>query len=139
MEEKLAVTETELNELLASTPFTRQLGLRLVSVADGECRLWAPFRPEYERPGGIVSGQVFMTAADVALWLAIKTRLGLHDGSVTADMSTVFLGAARREDIWCTATVLKWGNRLIVGTAECSNENGQRLTHHTISYARGGP
>lgn len=134
----MAVSVDELQRLLDETPFTRQLGLRVASLADGECTLEAPFREEFERPGGVVSGQVFMTIADVAVWLAIKTRLGLEDGSLTADMSTVFLSAAQREPIRCTATILKWGQRLLVGVAECRNEAGQRLTHHTISYARRG-
>ena len=131
-----AASIDELQRLLDETPFTRRLGLRVVGLDDGECTLEAPFREDSERPGGVVSGQVFMTAADVAMWLAIKTRLGLEDGSVTADMSTVFLSAARQESIHCTANVLKWGRRLVVGVAECCNQAGQRLTHHTISYAR---
>lgn len=137
MIDELAVSIDDLQRLLDETAFTQQLGLRVASLADGECTLEAPFREEFERPGGVVSGQVFMTTADVAMWLAIKTRLGLEDSSVTADMSTVFLSAARRETIRCTASVLKWGKRLVVGIAECRNEAGQRLTHHTLSYARG--
>ncbi len=127
--------QAALQALLDATPFTRNMGLRVVALEDGECTVEAPFREEFERPGGIVSGQVLMTAADVAMWLAIKTRHGLDDASVTADMSTVFLSSARRETVRCTATVLKWGNRLIVGTAECRGQAGQRLAHHTITYA----
>ena len=137
MSDTLAVGVGEAQRLLDETPFTRQLGLRVTELGDGECALEAPFQAAFERPGGLVSGQVFMAAADVAMWLAIKTRLGLADGSVTADMSTVFLGTARHETIHCAASILKWGRRLIVGTAECRNQAGLRLTHHTITYARG--
>ena len=38
------------------------------SFASGECTLDMPFQEAIERPGGIVSGSVFMTAADVAKW-----------------------------------------------------------------------
>ena len=77
MIDELAVSIDELQRLLDETAFTRQLGLRVAGLADGECTLEAPFREEFERPGGVVSGQVFMTTADVAMWLAIKTRLTL--------------------------------------------------------------
>ena len=56
-----------------------------------------------------VSGQVFMAAADVAMWLAIKTCLGLSDASVTSQMTTSFLAPAKKADFLCTATVLKLG------------------------------
>src|SRR5258706_16188403 len=95
-----------------------------------------PFRRRLSAPGGIVSGQVFMAAADVAMWLAIKTRLGMADASVTAEMKTNFLGGAKREGFRCTAKVLKLGRRLIYGVAECVDSNDRLLTHHTVTYIR---
>ena len=99
-------TLEELQTLLDEVAFTRNLGLVVRSAAYGECRLAAPFRREFERPGRIVSGQVFMAVADVAVWLAIKTKLGLRDGSVTLEMKTNFLPAARAEDFECRARIL---------------------------------
>jgi uncharacterized protein (TIGR00369 family) len=132
----LAVTEPELRELLRQVSFTRQYGFTLHSCADGECAIVVPFQKDFERPGGVVSGQVYMAAADVAMWLAIMTRLGKSDGSVTAEMKTNFLSGAREEDILCHAKILKLGRRLIYGLAECTNLAGKLLTHHTITYIR---
>ena len=72
----LAVTERELHALLSEVAFTRQYGFRLHAIGDGECTLEVPFQELFERPGARVSGQVFMAAADVAMWLAVMTRLG---------------------------------------------------------------
>jgi acyl-coenzyme A thioesterase PaaI-like protein len=130
-----AVTLDELNLLLAAHEFTRQPGFTATRLGDGECELTAPYSPEYDRPGGIVSGQLYMHAADVAFWLAIKTRLGLEDGSVTSGMTTAFLGSAQREGFSCRARLLRLGQRLIYGEAECS-AGGRLLTHHTLTYAR---
>ncbi|HTW67151.1 MAG TPA: PaaI family thioesterase [Bryobacteraceae bacterium] len=131
-----AVDEAELAQLLATAPFARIYGFTLTSIGDGQCTITVPFQDLFERPGGIVSGAVFMAAADVAMWLAIKTLLGLADGSVTAEMKTSFLSGAKREDITCTARVLKCGRRLIYGVAECNNTRGTLLTHHTLTYIR---
>src|SRR5215510_1607031 len=132
----LAVTETELRRILEEVAFTRSYGFRLQAIDDGLCTLEVPFQAAFERPGGIVSGQVFMAAADVAMWLAIMTRLGPADGSVTAGMTTAFLGAARREPFRCTARLLKLGHRLIYGTAESLTDGGRLLAHHSLTYAR---
>jgi uncharacterized protein (TIGR00369 family) len=132
----LACSEQELERLLTEVPFTRSYGFMLHGIADGQCSIDVPFQATFERPGGIVSGQVFMAAADVAMWLAIKTRLGLADASVTAEMKTNFLGGARREGFRCTAKVLKFGRRLIYGVAECVDGSGRLLAHHTVTYIR---
>lgn len=153
----LSVSIRDLNALLDAHEFTRRHGLRVVAVGDGECELEVPYRPENDRPilrgaspleaaapgdpghrhppGGVVSGHVYMHAADVAFWLAIKTRLGLDDASVTSSMTTAFLGSARREPLQCRARVLKLGRRLVYGTADCFARE-RPMTHHTLTYAR---
>ena len=132
----LAVTQAELQRVLDEVPFTRAYGFRVHAIASGQCTLDVPFQPLFERPGGIVGGQVFMAAADVAMWLAIMTRLGADDGSVTASMTSAFLDAARHEPFRCTARVVKLGRRLVYGVAKSVSGEGRLLTHHSLTYAR---
>ncbi len=119
--------------------FTKNFGFVLYKIGDGQCSIDVAFQEAFERPGGIVSGQVFMAAADVAMWLAIKTKLGLADSSVTVEMKTNFLAGAKKAGFRCTAKLLKVGRRLIYGVAECVDKNGKLLTHHTITYIRAEP
>jgi uncharacterized protein (TIGR00369 family) len=132
----LAVTEQELNQLLLETPFTKTYGFKIHKVGEGLCTLQVPFQSIFERPDKIISGPVFMAAADVAMWLAIMTKLGRIQGLVTVEMKTSFLHAAKQEDFFCTAKILKLGKRLIYGVAECLNKDGKLLTHHTLTYIR---
>ena len=132
----LACNEPQLEQLLRDVAFTREFGFTLHSIADGQCTIDVPFRAAFERPGGIVSGQVFMAAADVAMWLAIKTKLGIGDGSVIVEMKTNLLGSARKHSFRCAARVLKLGRQLIYGSAEYLAEEGKLLTHHTLTYIR---
>ena len=136
MHTPLAVTEHELQQLLFDVAFTRNYGFRLSTIAEGACTLHVPFQGAFERPGGLISGQVFMAAADVAMWLAIMTKLGTTDQSVTVELTTAFLYGSRHEDFHCTAKILKMGKRLIYGVAECVSSTGRLLTHHTITYVR---
>jgi acyl-coenzyme A thioesterase PaaI-like protein len=134
----MAVCRSDLRKLLSEQPFISGYGFRLQSIAAGECILTVPFQPAFERPGGIVSGLVFMAAADVAMWLAIKTLLGRDDGCVTAEMKTSFLSAAKQQDFRCRARILKLGKRLVYGVAECISLDRKLLTHHTLTYIRPG-
>jgi len=134
----LAATESELRQRLSEIALADFYGFQLQSFSDGECTITVPFQKAFERPGGIVAGQIFMAAADIAMWLAILTRLGSADASVTAEMKTNFLSGARQEDFVCRAKVLKLGRRLVYGVAECTNQAGKLLTHHTVTYIRPG-
>ena len=126
----------ELQALLKRARFVSGYGFRLVAVSDEECTIAMPFRRAMERPGGTVNGPAFMTAADCAMWMAIKRHLGMHHDAVTYELNTAFLNAARRETVYCTARILKLGKRMIYGTAECHDGKGRLFTHHTVTYSR---
>jgi acyl-coenzyme A thioesterase PaaI-like protein len=117
--------------------FTRAYSFEVREAADGSCTIAVPFLPHFIRPGGILSGQVLITAADVAMWLAIKTLRGIDDPSVTAQMETTFLRPAR-EAFLCRATVLDIGPRRAFGIADCRSRVGELLAHHTMTYVRPG-
>jgi uncharacterized protein (TIGR00369 family) len=126
----------ELQRMLDANEFTAAYGFQVVSVGGGEATIRVPFMKRWERPGGIVSGQVYMNAADCAMWLAI---LGNHGGgpiTVTTELNTSFIAPAKEEDITCTARILRNGRRLIHGLADCYGADGRLLSHHMLTYAR---
>ena len=131
----LATSRQELERWLAGAAFNAYYQFRVREISIGECTIEVPFRVEFERPGGTISGPVFMAAADVAIWFAVATRLGSDGMLVTVDLKTTFLRAARREPFTCTARVLKIGRRLVYSVAECVSGDGILLTHHTGLYA----
>ncbi len=131
-----AITKLEINQILRDAPFLQMYDFRLHALGDGECALHVPYQPAFDRPDGIVNGPLLMAAADCAMWFAIMTRLGKSLGTVTVEMKTSFLRAARQEDFRCTARVLKLGRRLVYGVAECANLRGELLAHHTLTYMR---
>jgi acyl-coenzyme A thioesterase PaaI-like protein len=128
------VTTEDLQRVIDDSAFAKSYQFVVKSIAEGSCTIFVPFLPHFERPGGIVSGQVYITAADVAMWLAIKTVRGIDDPSVTASMATQFLKSSQREPFLCTATVMTWSRRTMFGTAECLSASGDRLAFHTLTY-----
>ena len=130
----LSPSVAELNTLLAGAAFLDAYGFTVQACAPGECSLRVPFSEHFERPGGVVSGLAIMGAADVAMWLAIMTRRGMEEIWVTSDMKTAFLRSGRREDLLCTARILKLGNRTAYGTAETLGGSSGLLAHHVLTY-----
>jgi uncharacterized protein (TIGR00369 family) len=132
----MKVTRTVLQKLLDKSKFVRQYGFRVKRVGGDSCTLELPHRALLERPGGIINGPALMAAADCAMWMAIKARLGIEYDALTSELNTAFLAPAKGEHVYCTARILKLGRRRIYGTAECHAKNGKLFSHHTVTYVR---
>jgi uncharacterized protein (TIGR00369 family) len=126
----------QLQALVDRARFLRAYGFRVVSVGKDQCMLELPHRAELERPGGIINGPALMAAADCAMWLAIKARLGVEEDALTSELNTAFLAPAKGEHVYCTARILKLGRRRIYGVAECHGKKGNLFSHHTVTYVR---
>ena len=133
----MTISVEELNAMVRSAPFLQHYGFHVTAAGKGTCTVHFACDKSWLRPDGIVSGPVFMAAADVAMWAAIITELGrTAAAAVTVEMKTNFVSAAKNEDLWCTATVRKIGGRVIFGTAECVARDGRLLAHHSLTYLR---
>ncbi len=125
-----------LQEELDQMDFVRFYGLQIQTLEPNRCVTKIAYQKQLERPGGIVAGPAFLLAADVTFWLALVGELGVETPLVTANLQSAFLNPCREQDIWCEAKIIKFGRRLIYGSAECRNDRGDLFTHHTVTYAR---
>jgi uncharacterized protein (TIGR00369 family) len=129
-------TKAGLQRVLDKSRFIRQYGFRVARVGRDSCTLELPHNARLERPGGIMNGPALMAAADCAMWMAIKAKLGMEFDALTSELNTAFLAPAKGEHVYCTARILKLGRRRIYGTAECHAKNGKLFSHHTVTYVR---
>ena len=127
-------TKNDLQKLLNRSRFIRHYGFRVIRSGEDACVIELPHKPLLERPGGIINGPAPMAAADCAMWLAIKARIGMDKDALTSELNTAFLSPAKGGHVYCTAKILKFGRRSIYGTAECHSKAGQVFSHHTVTY-----
>ena len=132
----MKATKAQLQKLLNASRFIRHYGFRVVRSSEESCVIELPHKPLLERPGGIINGPALMAAADCAMWLAIKTRLGIEKDALTSELNTAFLAPAKGGHVYCTARILKFGRRRIYGTAACHAKDGRLFSHHTVTYVR---
>ena len=82
------------------------------SLGDGEAVLSHPVGQDEIRPGGTVSGPVLMELADVALYVALFTRIGIVPLAVTTNLTTNFLRKPPHGDVLVECRLLKLRARL---------------------------
>ena len=102
----------------------------------GRARVRLGFDPGQLRPGGTISGPTIFTVADLALYAATLSVIGLVPLAVTTDTTIHFLRRPKPADLLCEARVIKAGKRMIV--AECSvlsDGEDDPVAHVVGSYA----
>lgn len=100
-----------------ATEFPQVAGTFLVdAVTDAGVDLRLVVGQDHLRPGGTVSGPTLFGLADVAVYLAILSRIGPAALTVTTSASIDFLRKpAAGRDLVARARLLKLGRRLAVG------------------------
>jgi len=117
-------------------PMVGQLGLVVESIGDGTARVRCPFRDDFLRPGGTISGPVMMTMADYAMYAAVLSRIGMVELAVTTNLNINFLRRPRPGDVLAEAKLLKLGQRLAVGEIALHVDNEEDLVAHvTATYS----
>ncbi|OAN48068.1 hypothetical protein A6A04_04740 [Paramagnetospirillum marisnigri] len=132
-----AITAEAFNALLVEKlPMGVALGIRAETIGKGSARLIMPFGPHLTRPVDVVCGPALMTLADVALYAAVLSAIGLQEMAVTSNLNISFLRKAERCDIVAEASLLKQGRRLAMGAVELINaETDELVSHVTATYA----
>jgi uncharacterized protein (TIGR00369 family) len=89
------------------------------------------------RPGGTVSGPNIFALADVAIYLAILSRIGLVGHAVTTSAHVNFMRKpAAHTDLIATARLLKLGRNLAVGDVLiCAEGSSDTVAHASMTYA----
>jgi uncharacterized protein (TIGR00369 family) len=132
-----AISAEAFNALLnEKLPMGVALGIRAEAIGKNTARLIMPFGPHLTRPVDVVCGPALMTLADVALYAAVLSAIGLQEMAVTSNLNISFLRKAERCDIIAEATLLKLGRRLAMGAVEMIAAGTDDLVAHvTATYA----
>src|SRR4051812_17514115 len=130
----MRVTRAQLRRVLDKSRFIRHYGFRVVRANEEACTIELPHRPLLERPGGIINGPALMAAADCAMWLAIKAKLGGDGDALTSGLNTAFLAPAKGGHGYCTARILKFGKRRLYGGGGRRGPAGGACSPHTLTY-----
>ena len=132
------VTVEQINNFIANElRFTSAMGITCEDLGVDYGVVRFRFDERWTRPGGVVAGPVLMALADLAVYVAVFTRLGIVPMAVTSELKTNFLRPAIGDDLLATSRLLKLGRRLAYASVEVVEaKNRDRLiAHATSTYA----
>lgn len=138
MEEKQLSVES-VQALIERGPFHQWLGLKVLSVGEGEIEIRATWREEWVvnpqgryTHGGILAALIDLTAD----WALVSTT---GRGVPTIDMRVDYHRAAMPGDLTARGKVVKAGRQFSVGEASVFDAEGQLLASGRGVYATAPP
>ncbi len=132
MTSSLKMTSAAMVEFLEKE-FPQYVG-EVCEVENDYSLLRQPINETHLRPGGTVSGPTLMTLADVALYVAILSKIGPVALAVTTDFTIHFLNKPRSDRaIMAKASLLKQGRRLVIGEVELYSEGEAECVAHVVA------
>jgi uncharacterized protein (TIGR00369 family) len=130
------VTIAELERFLAEH-FPTVGGWTKVEVLEpARVRLRLPYKDEYLRPGGTLSGPTLMAVADTAMYFLVLANIGPTIHAVTTSLHISFLRRPEPRDLIAEASLLKIGKKLAVGDVRLYSEGlTEPVAQATASYS----
>lgn len=117
-------------------PYVEGFGIRCEELGNGSAVLRWRYDERWLRPGRYVFGGMLMMLADMAIYYAILSVVGLKPMAVTNELKINFLRPAVGTDVLARGEVLKVGRRIAYGEIRLyAPENPEKLiAHATSSY-----
>jgi uncharacterized protein (TIGR00369 family) len=132
-----AITSDELEALIREgVPLVGSFGVTIEALDRGSVRLRMPYRDDFVRPGGTVTGPALFGLADVALYGAVLSIIGRVELAVTTSMNINFLRRPDLRPVIAEARILKLGKRLAYGDVLLFSEGDpDAVAHVTGTYS----
>jgi len=119
-----------------SLPFAVMMGAEVVELTEGKSVFRLPYRADWLRPGGTISGPMLMGLADLAMYAVVMSAVGRIELAVTTNLNINFLRKPAPVDVIAEARMLKLGKRLAVGEVHLFSEGDPDMVAHvTATYS----
>ena len=112
-------------------PVSQLLGLRLVSIDEGEAVFEMEVKPEYANPMGTLQGGVICALADAAMGIAYASRLADDETFTTLELKTNYLRQVTEGTLVATGRVVHAGRTIGLTTCEVVDGDGRKIAHAT--------
>jgi uncharacterized protein (TIGR00369 family) len=112
-------------------PVAELLGIRLVSIGEGECVFEMEARPEHANPMGTVQGGVICALADAAMGLAYASLLDEGESFTTLELKTNYLRPVTGGRLVATGTVVHGGRTIGLTICDVVDGDGRKIAHAT--------
>src|SRR4030043_2403621 len=116
------------------SPFYQLLGMKVLEIQDGKCRIEMPFRKKLTHPYGISHGGAIASLADSAVAMALISLVKPTDRITTIEFKINFFTPVSQGKLMAEAKIIYRGSKTAVGDVEVRNEKGKLVAKVIATY-----
>lgn len=131
LEEEFA---TAVQQRFQASAFNEWFGTELVRFGDGEIEVSLVLKDHHLNPGGIIHGGVIASLLDIAIGLALRTRLPVEFAHVTTQLHINYLKPCRSGRVTAIGTAIHQGRRTGYGEATLVDDRDRMLARASGSF-----
>lgn len=124
----------KVKEITNRSPFYQLLGMKVLEIQDGTCRIEMPFRKKLTHPYGIIHGGAIASLADSAVAMALISLVKPSDRITTIEFKINFLIPIRQGKLTAQAQIIHKGSKTAVGEVAVINEYGKLVAKVMATY-----
>jgi acyl-CoA thioesterase len=116
------------------SPFYQLLGMNVLEIQGGKCRIEMPFRKKLTHPYGIVHGGAIASLADSAVAMALISLVKPSDRITTIEFKINFFTPIRQGKLTAKAKIIHRGSKTAVGDVVVIDDEGKLVSKVTATY-----
>ena len=116
------------------SPFYQLLGMKILEIQDGTCRIEMPFRKKLTHPYGIIHGGAIASLADSAVAMALISLVKSIDRITTIEFKINFFTPINQGKLMAQAKVIHKGSKTAVGEVDVFNEKSKLVAKVIATY-----
>jgi len=131
------IAKSEIFDIIAkSLPGAASFDLRIDKLKAGQAIVRMPYKPDFMRPGGTISGPTMMALADFTMYVVVMSLIGRVELAVTTNLNINFLRKPAPKELLADGRILKLGKRLaVMEVAIYSKGEREPVAHVTGTYS----
>jgi len=114
--------------------FPKLLGIEVLDIRDGYCRMRLPWRFELTQPAGVVHGGVVASLIDSVVVPAIGSGYDEAVRFATVDLHVQYQGAVVQHDMVAEGWVTRRGRSVVFCEAEVLTDTGDVVARGMMTY-----
>ncbi len=124
----------QVKKVTNNSPYYKLLGMEIVEIKEGVCKIQMPFKQDLTHPYRIMHGGAIASLADSSVAMALISVVEPRDRFTTIEFKINFFAPVNKGKLEAHGKIIHKGSKTAVGEVEVKNEEGKLIAKLIATY-----
>ncbi len=125
----------QVKKVTNNSPYYKLLGMEIMEIKEGECKIEMPFKQDLTHPYRIMHGGAIASLADSSVAMALISVVEPRDRFTTIEFKINFFAPVNKGKLEAHGKIIHKGSKTAVGEVEVKNEEGKLIAKLIATYS----